>query len=116
MSYMITVCEPPVPEDDKAAWQKESELVGQEGSVPPVFHELISRLTAKYPCICDLSDDEVDDGVWSDGPLRNNAKHKATVLGVVWSCCDEVQPFIVKTANELGLVVFDPQLNQIYRP
>jgi hypothetical protein len=30
------------------------------------------RLTARYPCICSLSDERVDDeGVWSDGPLWN---------------------------------------------
>ena len=116
MSYTVTICQAPVAADDKAAWQQEKEWVELEGPVPDVFYEMISQLTARYPCICDLADDEVDDGVWSDGPLRNNAGHKATVLGMVWSRADEVQPFIVETANQLGLVVFDPQINRIYRP
>jgi len=35
--------------------------------------ELHDRLTRRYPCICTLSDDRVDDdGLWSDGPLWND--------------------------------------------
>ena len=87
-----------------------------QGEVPQIFHQLIDRLTARYPCICDLPDEQVDDGAWSDGPLRNNATHAITVLGIASPRVEEVQPFVVETANHLGLVVFDEQEGKIYRP
>ncbi len=118
MSYTVTILKPDVPADDAAAWKFLRDLVARSatGEVPAVYHELIDLLTARYPCICDLPDDEVDDGVWSDGPLRNNAGHAMTVLGIVWQRVEEVQPFVVETANGLGLVVFDEQEGRIYRP
>lgn len=115
MSYTVAICLPPVPAADAEAWTQVDALIDEEGPVPPVFHELITRLTARYPCICDLPDDQVDDGVWSDGPLRNNAGHKATMLGLVFSQVEEVLPFIIDTANDLGLVVMDGQTEQIHR-
>src|SRR5262249_18844694 len=87
-----------------------------EGEVPAQFHELIDRLTARYPCFCDLPDEEIDDGAWSDGPLRNNAEYAMTVLGLASDHVEEVQPFVVETANSLGLIVFDEQQGRIYRP
>ena len=60
--------------DDAAAWQWVARAAEEDDESPPaVFHTLIDQLTARYPCICDLDDDVVDEeGVWSDGPLRNN--------------------------------------------
>lgn len=70
-----------------------------------MFRKLYDRLTMKYPRICTLSDDL--DGVWSDGPLWNDLGDRAAVLGVVYSRVEEVLPFLLKTANDLGLVVFE---------
>src|SRR5262245_55787430 len=111
MSYDLSILRAPVPDDDAAAWKLMYEIAEAqpEGEVPQVFHQLIDRLTKRYPCICDLPDDEVDNGVWSDGPLRNNATHAITELGIGFSRVEEAQPFVVQTANDLGLVVFDPQ-------
>ena len=87
-----------------------------EPSPPQVFRNLIDRLTAKHPCICDLDDDVLDSlGVWSDGPLRNNIALKAPVLGMVYSRVDDVLPFLIGTARELGLTVFDWRTEQIHR-
>ena len=85
------------------------------GKWPIVCKDLHDRLTAAYPCICSLPDDQVDDGVWSDGPLINNFGHRAAVLGIGFSRVEEVLPFLVKTANDLGLIVFDWQTNLIHR-
>src|SRR6478672_9789771 len=101
MSYNVVVCRSPVPEDNAEVWQQMDDLIQQEGPVPPVFETFIDRLTARYPCMCDLPDDEVDDGVWSDGPLRDNAGHRVTVLGIS-NRLDEVLPFVIATANDLG--------------
>lgn len=118
MSYIVHILPPPVPEDDAAAWEFMLEIAERrpEGEVPQVFHELMDRLTRRYPCICDLPDDDLDDGVWSDGPLRNNATHAITILGISFPHVEKVQPFVVSTANALGLIVFDDQVGKIYRP
>jgi hypothetical protein len=116
MSYNVAICTPPVPADDDDAWASVNGLIDANGEVPPVFRELHDLLTAKYPCICTLPDDEVDNGVWSDGPLWNDFGHRAAVLGVSWSRVEEGLPFLVRTANSLGLTVFDWGGPTIYRP
>jgi hypothetical protein len=117
MSYNVAICTPPVPLDDTAAWAGLDDLINLQGSPPPVFRELHDLLTARYPCICTLPDDRVDeDGVWSDGPLWNDFGHRTAVLGVTWSRVEEVLPFLVRTANSLGLTVFDWGARAIHRP
>ncbi len=115
MSYTVAICVPPVPDADKTAWAGLPEIIASKGSIAPALQQLYQRLTAGYPCICSLPDESVEDGVWSDGPLINNFGSKAAVLGVVFSRVDEVLPFLVETANQLGLVVFDEQINKIHR-
>ena len=116
MSYNVAITLPTMPANDAAAWKALDAVIDAEGPVPSVFDELLLKLTAKYPCICDLPDDQVDDGVWSDGPLRNNLGHQASVLGMVYSRVDEVLPFLIREANALGLVVFDWATHAIHRP
>jgi len=106
----------PIPDEDEKAWQMLDALIDAKGEAPEVFRKLHDRLTAKYPCISTLSDDEVDEGVWSGGPLWNDFGHRAAVLGMVYSRVAEVLPFLVKTANDLDLVVFDWAGPSIYRP
>ena len=117
MSYNVAVCTEPVPSKDEEAWQAVDSLIDAKGEPPEVFKELHDRLTRRYPCICTLSDERVDDdGVWSDGPLWNDFGHRAAVLGMVYSRVEEVLPFLVETANKLRLVVFDWAGPSIYRP
>jgi hypothetical protein len=116
MSYNVAIVTHPIPAGDDAAWDAIDKLIDAEGVVPPVFKMLHDQLTAKYPCICTLSDDQVDDALWSDGPLWNNFGHRAAVLGMVYSKVAEGLPFLVKTANGLGLTVFDWAGPTIYRP
>lgn len=115
MSYNIAVVIPPVPADDTAAWSAVDGLIEQEGPCPAVFQELHDRLTARYPCMCSVPDDEIDDTVWSDGPLINNFGYRAAVLGMSYSRVEEVLPFLVETANALGLVVFDWATATVHR-
>ncbi len=122
MSYGLMIVKPPVVADEKAAWDWVQELAERDpggtggADVPAVYHQLIDRLTARYPCPCDLPDDEVDDSVWSDGPVRNNAGAELVHLGLSWPSVEAVTPFVVETALALGLTVFDPQTAQIHRP
>ena len=117
MSYNVAICVPPISNDDKAAWESVQELIDADGEVPQVFRQLHDLLTARYPCICTLPDNKLDEeGVWSDGPLWNNFGHKAAVLGVIYPRVDEVLPFLIETANRLGLTVFDWVGPTIFRP
>ncbi len=115
MSYTVALATSPVPENDADAWKAIDELIELEGEAPTVFRKAHDLLTAKFPCLCDLSDDDVDDGVWSDGPLWNNFGSRAAVLGISFSRVEEVLPHIQHVAVELGLVLFDWQTEQIHR-
>lgn len=119
MSYNVTISRNNISTDNKQAWVNLDMLYEKEDMATEQaadFLALIEKLKEKFPCICDLPKDKVDDGVWSDGPLSNNAGKDLTTLGVVFSQVDNVIPFLIKTANENGFVVFDPQTSIISRP
>jgi hypothetical protein len=115
VSYNVAIVIPPVPADDAAAWAAVNGLIEQQGLRPTLFQELHDRLTARYPCMCAVPDEQIDDTVWSDGPLINNFGHRAAVLGMSYSRVEEVLPFLIETANALGLVVFDWATTSVYR-
>jgi hypothetical protein len=115
MSYNVAIVISPVPTDDVEAWAAVDRLIRQQGPRPAVFQELHDQLTARYPCMCSVPDDQIDNTVWSDGPLINNFLHRAAVLGMSYSRDDEVLPFLIGTANALGLVVFDWATDRVYR-
>ena len=115
MSYNFAIVIPPIPADDREAWAAVDELTEVSGEPPPIFRTLHDQLTARYPCLCSLSDDEVDDGVWSDGPLWNNFGERAAILGLSYSHAEEVLPFIIDSSTKLGLCVFDWGTERIFR-
>jgi hypothetical protein len=115
MSNNVAIVIPPIAVADTEAWAALNGLIEQSGPRPPVFQELHDRLTARYPCMRSVPEDRIDDTVWSDGPLINNFLHRAAVLGISYSRVEEVLPFLVETANALGLVVFDWATETIYR-
>jgi hypothetical protein len=41
---------------------------------------------------------------------------RIVVLGIVYSRVEEVLPFVIQTALDMGLTVFDGQDDSIYRP
>lgn len=84
-------------------------LAGDPLPAAPELLAFIGEITARYPGLTDLDDDHIDDGVWSDGPLTDDASGPILYLGVVWSRVDEVVPFLVARARSRGLNVFDPQ-------
>jgi hypothetical protein len=116
MSYVITIVAPRIAEDDATAWQElDALLETDDAPAAAVFRVLHDQLTARYPCLCSLSDDEIDDGVWSDGPLINNFGCQVANLGISYSRVDEVLPFLIETANALDLAVLDAQSGYIHR-
>jgi hypothetical protein len=115
MSYNVAIIIPQVPANDAEAWTVVDGLIEQQGPRPAVFQELHDWLTARYPCMCTVPDDQIDGMVWSDGLLINNFLHRAAVLGMSYSRVEEVLPFLVETANAMGLVVFDWATKRVYR-
>lgn len=114
MSFDLAFWVGPSPKDDDAAaaeFERLYELYVGDTPVPPVPELLafLDEIMARYPDLTNLSDEDVDDGVWSDGPLVNNAQGPLLYLGIVWSRVDEVVPFLVERARAHQLVVFDPQ-------
>jgi hypothetical protein len=115
MSFDLAVWEGPRPRTDSEAQSEFKRLtaspVGAGPSGPPgdKIRAFIAAITAVYPDITDLPDDEVDDGVWSDGPLLGNARGPFFYFGIVWSRVEEVAPVVANPATKHGLVCFDPQ-------
>lgn len=116
MSYNVFITRNDIPQDDSKAWEILNTLErGEFKKGAEDFKNLILKITETYPCICDLSDEDLDKGVWSDGPLINNAGKDITVLGIC-NNIENVVPFIIKTANSMNFVVFDDQIGAIFRP
>ena len=119
MSYTVGLLLDPAPSGDAIAFEQFSGLADGSDSDErphPTFVRVHNELTARFPCICDLSDDDVDDGVWSDGPLINNFGAKQAVLEFVFSAVETVLPFVIEVAHKHGITVFDWQTGTIYRP
>lgn len=121
MSFNLAVWEGAAPETDaegaaafKALYAKHVEH-GASEEPSSAIRAFIASITAKYPDLLDLSDDDVDGGVWSDGPLIGNASGPFFYFGIVWSRVDTVAPFVARIAAQQGLVCFDPQSERCVR-
>lgn len=110
----------PVPADDSEVWDdfdRRSEAFEQHGQPPhPLLLELLERLTARHPCISSLREDQLEKSIWADGPLLDNLMHDVAILTLVPSRVNEVLPYVRDTALALGLAVYDPQSEQVWRP
>jgi hypothetical protein len=116
MSFTVAIVLPPIPDHDAEAWTALTSFIEEAGPTPDIFRVLHDHLTAKYPCSTTFADEDVDDGVWSDGPLIDDFGHRAAVLGIASSRMAEVMPFLIETATALGCTVFDEQEGTIHRP
>lgn len=110
----------PFPAEDSAVWgdfDARSEAFEQHGKPPlPALLELLERLTARHPCISELREDQLENAVWADGPLRDGLMHDVAVLTLVSARVATVLPLVRDTARALGLAVYDPQSEQVWRP
>ena len=114
MSYNLAVWEgPPQSADEEtvAEFQRlyAKYMDGATEPPSPAIKAFIAAITSEYPDIVNLPDDRVDDGVWSDGPLINNASGPLFYFGVVGRFVEDVVPFVARVAIEQQLVCFDPQ-------
>ncbi len=115
MSYTVIIVNAPLPSVDKAAWETVDKLIEEEGTRLEIFQKRHDQLTVKFPCMCSVPDDQIGDTAWNGGTLLHNFLHRAAVLGISYSRVDEVLPFLIKTTNALGLVVFDEQTGTVRR-
>jgi hypothetical protein len=117
VSYDIAVWEGTRPASDEAALETYNDLWARyEDTEEPPSARIVSyieELTAKYPDLDDLSDDEVDDSPWADSPLRGNVMGPFFYFALVPSKADETVPFIAETAQRHELVCFDPQQEKL---
>lgn len=122
MSYSIDLIIKKLPADQQQAWQEIEALrevyYEDERPVASQLQQLHAQLTARYPCLCDFAEDDpaMDDSPWADGPMINNFSHDMGMLAIVYSKVEQVLPFIIQQANQLGITVADGQDGQIYRP
>lgn len=119
MSYTIDVTHVKIsPNRDKALLQINSlrdELYeeDQELASRDKFLPLYEILVSKYPCICE---DDGEDSPWSDGPLIDNFGSNHAIIGFLFESADEVFPFILSHAIDLGFTVYDGQSDKFYYP
>ena len=110
----------PVPADDAAVWDdfdQRSEAFEQHGQPPhPLLLKLIDQITARHPCISSLREDQLETSVWADGPLLDNLMDDVAILTIVPGKVQAVLPYVRDAALALGLAVYDPQSEQVWRP
>jgi hypothetical protein len=126
MSYSVHIWEVPVPssldeatqiifrQSSNSASEVETDVSSAQVEQPgtsPTFIALAERLTARYP----FDDENFADCAWNEDPLDGVSASGIWVLGIN-SDIFEVQPFIVSTANQLGLCVYDMQEGKAYLP
>lgn len=122
MSYSIDLIIEKLSADQQQAWQEIEALrevyYEDERPVAAQLQQLHAQLTTHYPCLCDFAEDDpaMDDSPWADGPMINNFSHDMGMLAIVYSKVEQVLPFIIQQANQLGITVADGQDGQIYRP
>jgi hypothetical protein len=115
MSYVVFIWQSPVPTSATHADAIHGELSGQSTAQNPLFIELASRLTKRYPSPVDSGDDE-DECVWTDGPMDGKTDCAVYGIGVVTDYLGEVVPFVAREANALGLVMYDMQTGDAHLP
>ena len=117
MSYNIAIVDFKLPENFEEAVELVNPMTDIDAAeVASIYQEFHDEVTKIFPCLCSLSDDEVDDGVWCDGPLINNFTVKAPVIGFSFSKVEEALPIVGNLALEMGLSILDWQASKTYNP
>ena len=119
MSYSVGLQLGSIPSDSTIAFQQFgtlADVLAIEERANPTFVTIHDELTARFPCLCNMPDDDIDDRVWSDGPLINNFGEQVAVIGFSYSTVETVLPFVIEVAHKYGATVFDGQTSTIFRP
>ena len=118
MSFVLHIWEAtqPIANIDEAGDQAFSGP--QQCEQNPKFIAFAKQLTEKYPDADPHpeDDDAYFEEVWSDSPLDGVCNELVYTLGIFSDCVDMVKPFVVTTANALGLTVYDMQEGEAFLP
>lgn len=111
---------PPLPVDDAEVWDdfdRRSDA-WEAGPTPPqpALLELVDRLTSRHPCVSGLRGDQLDETVWADGPVADGLMHDTAILTLADHRAAEVLVLLREHAAALGIAVYDPQTERIWRP
>ena len=115
MSYTIALFDVKLPENFEEALKVFDEIdKSQETEIKPIFQKFHDEITKIFPCICDIDDDDGEEGVWCDGPLINNFRCQVPVIGFTFSNVGEALPVVIETANSMGISVLDWQIGMVF--
>lgn len=79
----------------------------------PGVAAFLSELTARYPQIDDVAEDEVDECPWN---CAFDVSEGHVIMPMAWSRCVEMAPVILGLAEKHGLICFDPQSGEVLLP
>jgi hypothetical protein len=120
VSYDVAVWVGRKPPTDGAAteeFDRLSRTLGEGRRSPDAkILRFIEALTTRYPDLTDLSDEDIDDSPWADGPLGDNASGRFFYFALVPSGVPEALPFIAATAKAMGLICYDPERERLIVP
>lgn len=117
MSYNIAVVDFKLPDDFEEAVALINPMTEIDTpKVKNIFQKFHDEATKVFPCLCSLSDEEIDNGVWCDGPLINNFTVEAPVIGFSYSKVEEALPVVGNLALDMGLSILDWQTGRVYNP
>jgi hypothetical protein len=122
MSFTLDLIVGPVSKNQKEAFALVEALreryYDDDRPKVPALVALHEKLIARYPCMASYGEDdpEVENCPWADGPMINNFAHEMGMVAIRFSRADEVAPFVIETANLLGITVFDGQAERFHRP
>ena len=124
MSYNVYLLVGHTSPNDREVWEKIDQLqenyYEDERDIAPALLALHATLTARYPCLSNLSlsgdHKGMESSPWANGPMLGNFKHEMGMLAMTFSQLDVVMPFVVSNANKHGITVADPQLDMVFRP
>ena len=116
MSFDLAVWFEPASITNEEAAQKYLRLA--EGDVAdatehPGVERFLQELSARYPDLDELPEEEIDDSPWSCGFDRSGAH---ILMCMRWSVSTEVLDLIAALAEKHGLVLYDPQGSEVHLP
>ncbi|EGW54690.1 hypothetical protein [Candidatus Endoriftia persephone] len=120
MGYGLSIVKPPIPLDSDAAWDVYDEILDEMDQLPgdpaEEFLSLINELTSYYPEQTKGRTETAERCPWVSLPIERYAGWDMLDLTISFSMASEVVPFVIKKANQQGLVVFDRLSEKVHHP
>lgn len=76
---------------------------------------VIDECSSRWP-FYDDSGDEVADAPWASWPLAGDVGLPVIELNIRWDHAKEMLPALVEIADRCGVVLYDPQEDQLHLP